>query len=317
MIKSDVILEIENVTKKYAVDKHNDLIAVNDVSFSMKRGECVGLVGESGCGKSTMARLITGMQKPSEGKIIFENTDITGLKNKNIRDYLRNVQMVFQNPMSSFSPRMKIGSFLMEPWINFEKCSKKEAMEMAYYSLERVFLPKEYFDKYPHELSGGELQRVAIARAIALHPKLLVCDEATSALDVSTQELIIRLLEEHKDTDDFSIIFITHDLALAKNFCDRIGVMYLGRIVEMLNCKDLKNHVTHPYSRALMDSVFDVTDEKGKEIKTLEGEPPSPINLPKGCGFCGRCSKRMDICDKEVPHLKEIHHGHYVACHAL
>lgn len=311
------ILELIRVKTEFEVDDGKKLKAVNDVSLKIKKGECVAVVGESGCGKSTIAKLVTRIEKVTDGRIIFDGKDITGIKKKELKQYRRNVQMIFQHPLEVFSPRMKIGTFLMEPWINFEKKTKNEAREEAYHALERVKLPKEFFEKYPHEFSGGELQRVSIARAIALHPKLLICDEATSALDVSIQKDIIDLLKQQQGEYGFAILFICHNLALVEDFCDTVAVMYLGKIVEVIHSNWLRKDAQHPYTKALLESVFSVHDSRNKRINILEGEPPSPIDLPKGCNFCERCTYKMERCKIEQPLLREVSSGHYVACHRL
>ncbi len=313
------ILNIQHVCKNFDMPGGQKLRAVNDVSFHLSAGEKMAIVGESGCGKSTLVKLVTRIEDVTKGDILFAGEKINDIKGEALRQYRKQVQMVFQDPKAVFSPRMKIGQFLMEPWINFEKKSKKEAKENAYYSLERVHLGPEYFNKYPHQLSGGELQRVAIARAISLHPRLLICDEATSALDVSIQRQILDLLQEHFEQahgdQAFSILFITHDLALAENFCDRIVVMYLGTVVETMRAHVLKYHAQHPYTQALLKSVFSIYSDQNEPITVLKGEPPSPVDLPEGCVFSGRCPYATELCYKEKPKLKNFRPGHYVACH--
>lgn len=315
MQMSQEILRLEHISKEFEEKDRLKLKAVTDVSLGMAKRECLGIVGESGCGKSTLAKLVTFIEPPTDGKIYFNGEDVTNIKGYELRAYRREVQIIFQNPSNVFSPRMKIGQFLMEPWIHFEKLSKKAAKEQAYYALDRVRLSRDYFNKYPHQLSGGELQRIAIARAIALHPQLLICDEATSALDVSIQKQIIDLLREHQEEADFSILFISHDLALAENFCDRVSVMYLGRIVEVMNGKALRKNAKHPYAKALLESVFSVRDDPDEKIKILQGEPPSPINLPKGCVFCGRCQYATEQCRQKQPDLRDLSGGHLLACY--
>lgn len=312
---SQEILRLEHITKEFEEKDKSKLKAVTDVSLSMAKRECLGIVGESGCGKSTLAKLVTFIEPLTDGKIFFNGDDVTNIKRNDLRAYRREVQIIFQNPSNVFSPRMKIGQFLMEPWMHFEKLSKKAAKEQAYYALDRVHLSRDYFHKYPHQLSGGELQRIAIARAIALHPQLLICDEATSALDVSIQKQIIDLLREHQEEADFSILFISHDLALAENFCDRVAVMYLGRIVEVMNGKALRKNAKHPYAKALLESVFSVHDNPDEKIKILQGEPPSPINLPEGCVFCGRCQYATEQCRQKQPELRDFGDGHLLACY--
>lgn len=315
MQMSQEILRLEHISKEFEEKDRSKLKAVTDVSLGMAKRECLGIVGESGCGKSTLAKLVTFIEPPTDGKIYFNGEDVTNIKGYELRAYRREVQIVFQNPSNVFSPRMKIGQFLMEPWIHFEKLSKKAAKEQAYYALDRVRLSRDYFNKYPHQLSGGELQRIAIARAIALHPQLLICDEATSALDVSIQKQIIDLLREHQEEADFSILFISHDLALAENFCNRVAVMYLGRIVEVMNGKALRKNAKHPYAKALLESVFSVRDDPDEKIKILQGEPPSPINLPEGCVFCGRCQYATEQCRQKQPELRDLGGGHLLACY--
>lgn len=315
MQMSQEILRLEHISKEFEEKDRSKLKAVTDVSLGMAKRECLGIVGESGCGKSTLAKLVTFIEPPTDGKIYFNGEDVTNIKGYELRAYRREVQIIFQNPSNVFSPRMKIGQFLMEPWIHFEKLSKKAAKEQAYYALDRVRLSRDYFNKYPHQLSGGELQRIAIARAIALHPQLLICDEATSALDVSIQKQIIDLLREHQEEADFSILFISHDLALAENFCNRVAVMYLGRIVEVMNGKALRKNAKHPYAKALLESVFSVRDDPDEKIKILQGEPPSPINLPEGCVFCGRCKYATEQCRQKQPELRDLGGGHLLACY--
>ena len=311
---TDPILIIDGVSKEFTVEKKKTLKAVNDISLSLARGEQVAIVGESGCGKSTLAKLVACMERVSSGKVIFDGDDITNIKGAKLKEYRRHVQMIFQDPSGVFSPRMRIGTFLMEPWINFEHMSRQQAKEKAIESLERVSLTEEYFKKYPHQLSGGELQRVAIARAISLKPKLLICDEATSALDVSIQRSILELLNEYHEETGFSNLLISHDLALAEDFCDRVAVMYLGRIVEILDAKALKKNARHPYTKALLDSVFSIHDSKDKKINVLKGEPPSPIDLPEGCAFRDRCGCKSGQCAETTPELKSLEGVHQVAC---
>lgn len=325
MVHKQEILRLEHVSKTFELRYHKTLLAVDDVSLSLHKGICTAIVGESGCGKSTLARMATLLEPVSEGAVFYKNQQIAGMvggceqsiRGEALRQYRRNVQMIFQDPGSVFSPRMKIGTFLMEPWIHFEKKNKKEAREQAYYALQRVHLGEEYFDKYPHQLSGGELQRIAIARAIALHPEVLICDEATSALDVSIQQEIIALLKEHQEETHYAIMLISHDLALAENFSQQVVVMYLGRIVEIMDGGALRRQARHPYTKALLASVFSIRDDPNEAIYVLEGEPPSPTGKITGCAFCNRCTCAEEICRKEVPVLRTIEGDHQVACHLV
>ena len=323
MENNQEIICLENLSKTFELRYHKTLRAVDAVSLSLHKGVCTAIVGESGCGKSTLARMAALLEPVTEGTIYYKGQQIGGIKEGHpmsirgeaLRAYRQHVQMIFQDPVNVFSPRMKIGIFLMEPWTHFEKKSKKEARALALYSLRRVHLGEEYFDKYPHQLSGGELQRIAIARAIALHPEVLICDEATSALDVSIQQEIMALLKEHQDETNYAILFISHDLALVENFSQQVVVMYLGRIVEIMNGAAFRMHARHPYTKALLSSVFSIDDDPNKEIYVLDGEAQSATGTITGCVFCNRCSQAKDICRREAPVLKPIRTGHQVACH--
>lgn len=323
MENNQEIICLENLSKTFELRYHKTLRAVDAVSLSLHKGVCTAIVGESGCGKSTLARMAALLEPVTEGAIYYKGQQIGGIKEgrpmsirgEALRAYRQHVQMIFQDPVNVFSPRMKIGTFLMEPWTHFEKKSKKEARALALYSLRRVHLGEEYFDKYPHQLSGGELQRIAIARAIALHPEVLICDEATSALDVSIQQEIMALLKEHQDETNYAILFISHDLALVENFSQQVVVTYLGRIVEIMNGAAFRMHARHPYTKALLSSVFSIDDDPNKEIYVLDGEAQSATGTITGCVFCNRCSQAKDICRREAPVLKPIRTGHQVACH--
>lgn len=308
------ILELSHVSREFELRSGERLRAVADVSLSVGQGECVFVVGESGCGKSTLVKLAARMETLTSGKILFEGEDVTSLRERELRWYRRRVQIVLQDPGSVCSPWMKTGRFLMEPWINFEKKTRREAREMALYSLERVGLPKEYFGKYPHQLSGGEMQRVAIARAIALHPRLLICDEATSALDVSVQRQILDLLREHQRETGYGVLFVCHDLAVAEDLGDKVAVMYLGHVVEIMTGSSLRRQAAHPYTRALLDSVLSVCADRREPLHILPGEPPSPVNLPEGCVFCSRCRHAEEICARKMPELMSLGEGHWAAC---
>lgn len=313
MQSNEILLEVMDLNKTFPVKKEK-LYAVNHVSFSLQKGECLGIVGESGCGKSTLARMIAGITPTSDGKVLLEGKDYIGLKGGEKRRFRRNIQMVFQDPLSSFSPRMKIGTYLCEPRRNYDGISKKEAMKEAEELLEKVGLPKEFVLRYPHELSGGQLQRVAIARAIAIQPALLICDEATGALDVSIQNQIARLLVELVEEQNMGCIFIGHDLALVRSVTQRIAVMYLGRIVELLDSENLEQKCCHPYTKALLNSIFDVYCNQEAEIHLLEGDPPSPLQVQAGCAFASRCPRCREKCLSSVPELKRVEEGHLAAC---
>lgn len=308
-----ILLEVSGVNKLFAVKKQF-LHAVNDVSFTLCRGESLGILGESGCGKSTLAKMVAGSLPVTSGKMILNGTDFSSLKGRERREFRRNIQMVFQDPLSSFSPRMRIGTYLCEPRINYDHISKQEAMEEAKGLLELVGLPEEFLHRYPHQLSGGQLQRVAIARAIAIGPDLLICDEATGALDVSIQNQIARLLVALVEERDIGMLFIGHDPALVRSVTQRIAVMYLGRIVEMIDSEELESECMHPYTRALLGAIFDVYCSQDEDIDLLQGEPPSPLTLEAGCPFARRCPMASETCKSEVPPLREVADGHLVAC---
>lgn len=309
-----LLLEIEHVDKLFPVKKRQ-LHAVSDVSFTLCRGESLGLLGESGCGKSTLARMIAGSLPVSSGSMKLNGIDYSALKGREKRAFRRNIQMVFQDPLSSFSPRMKIGTYLCEPRINYDKVSKETAMKEAAELLGQVGLPEEFLSRYPHELSGGQLQRVAIARAIAISPDLLICDEATGALDVSIQNQIAQLLVKLVEERDIGMLFIGHDPALVRSVTQRIAVMYLGRVVEMIDSEVLETDCVHPYTKALLGAIFDVYCSQEEDIDLLQGEPPSPLSLQEGCPFAQRCPIASELCRRQVPPLREAGaEGHMAAC---
>ena len=313
MQDNNILLEVKNLNKIFPVKKEK-LYAVNQVSFSLEKGECLGIVGESGCGKSTLARMIAGITPASDGEILLERLDYINLKGAQKRRFRKNIQMVFQDPLSSFSPRMKVGAYLMEARRNFDGISKSEGLKEAGELLQEVGLPPEFVSRYPHELSGGQLQRVAIARAISVQPKLLICDEATGALDVSIQNQIARLLVKLVEEKQIGCLFIGHDLALVRSVSQRIAVMYLGNIVEVIPGEDVTDYAVHPYTQALLGAQFSIHMDPNQKIQSIESEAPSPLDVPKGCPFQNRCEHCTDRCKAEMPKLKEIAPGHEAAC---
>ncbi len=313
MQSKEPLLKISGVCKEFPVKK-NTLYAVTDANLTLERGETLGLVGESGCGKSTLAKMVAGSLPVTSGSITLDGVDYPHLKKNEFALFRRNIQMVFQDPLSSFSPRMKIGTYLCEPRVNYDHISKKDAMEEAYALLEKVGLPADFADRYPHELSGGQLQRVAIARAIAINPKLLICDEATGALDVSIQNQIARILVDLVEERNIGCLFIGHDLALVRSVTQRIAIMYLGRVVEVLESETLEEECAHPYTKALLGSILDVYCDQSKDIAHLSGEPVSPIGPQIGCPFAKRCPNCMDRCKKEMPPLSPVNAEHKLAC---
>ena len=250
-MKEDLLI-IENISKTFKVDKNKELQALKNINIRLKKGECIGIVGESGCGKSTLARIIVGIERKTSGKIIFDNKEIEGISKT------KDIQMIFQNPLSSFNPRMKIVDYMWEPLRNYFNLSKKDSIPLIKKSLIDVGLDENALEKYPHEFSGGQLQRITIARAVIMKPKLIVCDEITSALDVSVQKQILELLKKLQKDLDLSYLFIGHDLAVVQDISQKIVVMYMGEIVEELDSIDLKSKAKHPYTKLLLNSVFEV-----------------------------------------------------------
>ena len=285
------------------------------IGLNLPAGSFVSLVGESGCGKSTFMRFLVSLDTPSEGEILYRGTDITKLKGEELRNNRQNIQMVFQDPTLSFNPKMNIRDIVCEPLMNFKKIKKSEKDAVCRKLLEMVELPGDFADRYPHNMSGGQRQRVAIARALALEPEIVVLDEATSALDVSVQKTVIELITKLQREKNITFGFICHDIALVQLVAHQVAVMYLGNLVEVLPGKDLDMKAMHPYTRALMGAVFDINMDFSKPIESIESEAPSPLDLPQGCPFQGRCEHCMDICKKENPKLVEVEDGHSVACH--
>ena len=311
---SEIIMRVENLTKKFPVSGGKLLTACDNITFNVRKGETVGIVGESGCGKTTLLKAIMNMQKPTSGKIIFRGEDITALTGEAKRQNYRHIQMVFQDPTAAFNPKMRIKDIICEPLINFDLISKSEVESKARELLEQVDLPGDFVNRYPHNMSGGQRQRVAITRALALEPEVIACDEATSALDVSVQDTIIKLLVKLQREKGITYIFICHDLALVSLFSHRIAVMYLGNMMEKLDGDKLKN-ARHPYTRALLKAVFSTALEKNQYIEILPGEIPSPLDIPSGCPFQNRCVHCQELCKQKKPNFQEVEPNHFVACH--
>ena len=292
--------------------------AVDGVSFYLKRGESLGIVGESGCGKSTTARAVLRLIEPTEGEILFEGNNILSLPKKELRNLRRDMQIIFQDPYASLDPRRCVGQIIAEPLNVFGVFSNKiEKQDRIAYLLDKVGLHPEDSRRYPHEFSGGQRQRIGIARALAINPKLIIGDEPVSALDVSIQAQIINLLEDIQEDFGLSYVIIAHDLAVVEHICDRIAVMYLGKIVESAPDVELYSNPKHPYTQALLSAVPIADPDHQNERIILKGDVPSPITPPPGCHFHTRCSVRKDICAVEAPELLDIGGEHYVACHLM
>ena len=312
-----VILEIKNLTKKFAVDGGKFLTACDNISLRAYEGQTLGIIGESGCGKSTLVRTLLQIHPATSGEAIFEGKDILKAKGEESRKNRCKIQMVFQDPTAAFNPKMLVKDILTEPLKNFGMIKKEDVDAKAAELLQMVELPVEFKDRYPHSMSGGQRQRLGIARALSLEPKIIVCDEATSALDVSVQEKVCDLLCRLQKEKGITYLFICHDLGLVDLMCHQIAVMYLGNVVEWLEKGRIAENCKHPYTQALMQAVFKVDFKQGEKIQSLEGEIPSPLDLPKGCPFQGRCKYCMDICRKEKPLLREVEPQHWVACHLV
>lgn len=294
------------------------LTACDNVTLNAYAGQTLGIIGESGCGKSTLVRTILQIHQASGGEVIFDGQDILKLRGDAARQNRRKIQMVFQDPTAAFNPKMKVKEIVCEPLLNFGLIKKSEVDAKAAELLRMVELPEDFKDRYPHNMSGGQRQRLGIARALSLKPKIVVCDEATSALDVSVQEKICELLVRLQKEKGITYLFICHDLGLVDLMCHQIAVMYLGNIVEYIGYgRRISTEGMHPYTKALMKSVFKVDFKPGEKIEPLESEIPSPLDLPKGCPFQSRCGQCMEICRSEKPELKEVVSGHFVACHLV
>lgn len=312
-----IILRAEHITKKFPASDGRVLTACNDVNLTVCKGKTLGIVGESGCGKSTFVKMIVNMFTPTEGSIIYEGKDITTLKGEKLRKMRPKIQMVFQDPGTAFHPKMKVMDIVTEPLMNFGRIKRSQKEEKAKELLRMVELPEDFIYRFPHSMSGGQRQRIGIARALALEPEIIVCDEATSALDVSVQDHVIELLVRLQKEKGISYIFICHDVALIQSFAHRVAVMYLGNIVEILPGNEVGTNAVHPYTKALLGAIFSTKMDFTKEIESISSEAPSPLDTPPGCPFQNRCSECEDRCKTERPILKKISDGHEVACHKL
>lgn len=315
MRKGKPVLEIKNVTKEFKTSDGKTLTACNDISLEFEEGKTLGIVGESGCGKSTLMKMIVQLEDTTSGEILYEGEDITKLKGEKLRQNRRHIQMVFQDPSTAFNPRMKVRDIICEPLVNFNLIKKNQKDEVAKKYLEMVDLPASFADRYIHNMSGGQRQRIGIARALSINPKVVILDESTSALDVSVQKNIIDLIKRLQKEQNITIGFVCHDISLMAETGDKVAVMYLGNLVELIPGKDLRNACKHPYTKTLMSSVFHLNMDYNKKIENIQDEAPDPTSIQKGCAFKNRCKNVMEICDNERPMLRLSSKNHYVACH--
>lgn len=314
-----VLLEVKNMKKYFKVGHNAILKAVDDISFKIHEGETLGLVGESGCGKSTTGRTIIRLYDATDGEVIYDGMDVHTLNRAELKDFTRHAQMIFQDPYASLNPRMTVGDIVGEGIDIHGIYKSKDRQKRIYELLELVGLNKEHASRFPHEFSGGQRQRIGIARSLAIEPKFIVCDEPISALDVSIQAQVVNLLIDLQQKLGLTYLFIAHDLSMVKHISDRIAVMYLGAIVELASSEDLYEEPLHPYTKALLSAVPipDPTIEKERQRIILEGDVPSPINPPGGCKFQARCELCQDICREKRPDLREVRPDHFVACHMV
>ena len=323
--KDEILLEVKGLKKYFHLGKkmfsHNEKVlkAVDDISFFIRRGETLGLVGESGCGKSTTGRTILKLYEPTGGQILFNGTDITNLTQKEMLPYRKRMQMIFQDPYASLNTRMTVTDIIGEGIDTHKLYTGKERQERIYDLLHRVDLKREHANRYPHEFSGGQRQRIGIARALAVEPELIICDEPISALDVSIQAQVVNMLEDLQDEMGLTYLFIAHDLSMVKHISDRIGVMYLGQLAEVCESEELYAHPLHPYTQALLSAIPIPDPRKTRSQKriVLQGDVTSPINPKNNCRFASRCPKCQEICKQQAPEMREISPGHFVACHMV
>ena len=314
---SENLIEIKNLCKYFPAGKKRTLKAVDNVSLTIAKGETLGLVGESGCGKTTCGRTILKLYPPTSGQIFFDGEDVSHIKGKGLLNFKKRAQMIFQDPYSSLDPRMTIAEIISEGMTVHNHLSNQEKQEKVNELLGKVGLTEDYANRFAHELSGGQRQRIGIARALAVEPEFIVCDEPISALDVSIQAQVINLLIKLQKENHLTYLFISHDLSVVRHISDRVGIMYLGSMVELGSSQAIFGQPLHPYTKALISAIpeADPDSEKTRKRIPLEGEVPSPIDPPSGCKFRPRCAYATDKCAQEIPTWEEAAPGHFVACH--
>jgi oligopeptide transport system ATP-binding protein len=326
MAEKQVLVRVDNLKKHFPITRGiviqrqvGAIKAVDGITFDIYQGETLGLVGESGCGKSTTGRTVLQLYRPTEGEVYFEGESLVEMKGESLRRQRRKMQMIFQDPYASLNPRMTVGSIIGEPLEVHNVASGKERQERVQELLKLVGLNPYFVNRYPHEFSGGQRQRIGVARALALNPSFIVCDEPISALDVSIQAQVVNLLEELQNDLGLTYLFIAHDLSMVRHISDRVAVMYLGKIVELTDRDELYSNPQHPYTEALLSAVPipDPVVEETRERIILKGDVPSPANPPLGCNFSTRCPKVMPVCSEDDPEFKEIAPGHWCACHLV
>ena len=320
-MNDNILLDVRNLKKYFTKDvgivtkKLQNVKAVDGISFYIKKGETLGLVGESGCGKSTAGRTIMRLYDPTAGEIIYNGTDVANLSQKDFMPYRKKIQMIFQDPYASLDPRMTVADIIGEPLDIHNLASGKERQERIFELLEKVGLGKNHANRYPHEFSGGQRQRIGIARALSVMPEFIICDEPISALDVSIQAQIVNMLEDLQHEIGLTYLFIAHDLSMVRHISNRVGVMYLGNLMEVTSSNELYNNPLHPYTVALLSSIPVPNPRITKKNIILEGDVPSPLNPPSGCKFRTRCKYAKDVCSEEAPTLRDLGGEHFVACH--
>jgi len=315
----DILVEVNNLSKYFKLNRRDILKAVDNINFNIYRKETLGIVGESGCGKTTLGRTILGLYKATSGNVLFDGLDVHKANRNEKKEFKKRAQIILQDPYASLNPRMTVGDIITEGMDAQRLYSGQEKTDRIYELLKLVGLNQEHASRFPHEFSGGQRQRIGIARTLAVEPEFIVCDEPISALDVSIQAQIVNLLMELQKEFGLTYLFIAHDLSMVRHISDRVGVMYLGNLVELASSEDLYDNPLHPYTQALISAIpsIDLNNPMSKRRIRMQGEVPSPINPKPGCRFVNRCKYRKDICYKETPKIKEIQKEHFVSCHKL